>query len=367
MARGFVRKRGDTWYAYWRSPDGHQRAKAIGARKKDAEAYLNQLQSQIQAGVYKELKNATFAEFLARWMEDYAAASVRQSTLANYRSIARSSLMPFFGEKRLDQIEPEDVQHFIAETGKRVAPNTVRKHMILLKTVLQHAVLWGYLRTNPALMAKPPRVPHTEMDCLTPDEARALLAETDDWYRPLFLTAIMTGMRLGELQGLQWGDIQWRNGTIRVQHSVWHGRFQDPKTQRSIRTLGMALALADALTLHRARTVANPHDLVFTTEDGKLIDQANLRKRVFEPALQRAGLRKIRIHDLRHTFASMLINQGENLKYVQSQLGHASIQTTVDRYGHLMPDAHVGATERLQNTLFGAVPSATPGDALQDS
>ncbi|MDA3937262.1 MAG: site-specific integrase, partial [Actinomycetota bacterium] len=90
--------------------------------------------------------------------------------------------------------------------------------------------------------------------------------------------------------------------------------------------------------------------------EGGMIDDANLRHRVFEPTLRRAGLRKIRIHDLRHTFASLLINQGENLKYVLQQLGHASIQTTVDRYGHLMPEAHRGASERLDATVFGDCP-----------
>jgi integrase len=121
----------------------------------------------------------------------------------------------------------------------------------------------------------------------------------------------------------------------------------------STRAIGMSPTLRDVLWTHKLDAPASELDLVFCNEAGGLLDQANLRNRVFEPALVRAGLRRIRIHDLRHTFASLLIHQGENLKYVQSQLGHASIQTTVDRYGHLMPDAYLGASERLDATLFG--------------
>lgn len=103
---------------------------------------------------------------------------------------------------------------------------------------------------------------------------------------------------------------------------------------------------------------------MFCTETGSIIDDANLRHRVFEPALERAGLRRIRIHDLRHTFASLLINQGEKLKYVQQQLGHASITTTVDRYGHLMPDAHIGASKKLDATVFGTESGNSAGKIL---
>ena len=106
---------------------------------------------------------------------------------------------------------------------------------------------------------------------------------------------------------------------------------------------------------------------MFCSKDGTPLDQANLYNRMLQPTLRRAGLRRIRFHDLRHTYASMLINQGENLKYVQSQLGHASITTTVDRYGHLMPDAHGGASERLDATLFGSSPAGLVDTVLTSS
>jgi len=357
MARGSVRKRGGTWYAYWRDESGGQHAKAIGPRKKEAEAFIARLQAQLVDGTYRELAPITFAAFSEQWFRDYAAVSVKPSTLGGYRSMLDSSLVPFFGTMQLASIRPADVQRYIAErVSSGLKPATVQKAVILLKTMLKHAVEWDYLRTNPAQNVKPPRREHVEMDFLTPEEIRVFLEAVEPRWYPLFFTAIFTGMRLGELLALQWSDIDWHGGTIRVRRSVWRGQFQEPKSRRSVRTIGMSPRLAAVLMDHKVNAPWSEHNLAFCTVDGGIIDQANLRHRVFEPTLTIAGLRKMRIHDLRHTYASLLINQGENLKYVQEQLGHASITTTVDRYGHLMPDAHVGASQRLDATVFGNGP-----------
>lgn len=279
---------------------------------------------------------------------------VKPSTLRNYKCTLQGSLIPFFGDSSLSSIRTADVQRYLAErVAGSVKATTAHKSLVLLKGMLRQAVEWDYLRANPAQPVKAPRREHVEMDCLTPDEIHMLLRALEPAWYSLFFTAIFTGMRLGELLALQWSDINWHGNTIRVRRSVWHGQFQEPKTHNSVRTIGMSPRLANVLMEHKLDAPWSPHDLVFCTADGGFIDQANLRHRVFQPALREAGLRKMRIHDLRHTFASLLINQGENLKYVQSQLGHASITTTVDRYGHLMPDAHVGASQRLDATVFG--------------
>lgn len=357
MARGFVKKRGDIWYAYWRDPEGKQRSKAIGTRMKEAEAYAIKMQTRVFDGTYRDIEEITFSAFAEQWLRDYARVQVKPSTLLNYRSMMQSSLIPFFGNRKLSSIRTADVQRYVSgRMASGVKAATVQKALIMLKGMLKQAVQWDYLRENPALAVKAPRREHTEMDCLTPAEIHVFLAALDDQWQPLFLTAILTGMRLGELLALMWSDIDWNGSTIRVRRSVWQGKFQEPKTRNSVRTIGMTPTLATALLEHKMRAPWNEHDLVFTTAAGEMIDQANLRHRVFEQALRVAGLRKMRIHDLRHTFASLLINQGENLKYVQQQLGHASITTTVDRYGHLMPDAHVGASKRLDATVFGDCP-----------
>ena len=354
MARGFVRKRGETWTAYWRDASGKQHSKAVSPRKKDAERYLDTVQASVHAGTFREIEDVTFGDFASRWLEDYAIVSVKASTLATYRGRIEGPLRRAFGDMKLSQLGTADVQHFLAgimREGRSSA--TVSAYLVLLRNMLNHAVAWGHLAQNPASTIKGPKVPHTEMDCLTPEEVRAFLAACDDTHRPVFATAIMTGVRLGELLALQWGDINWHAGTIRVRRSLFEGKFVEPKTSRSVRVIGMSDRLAAILLEHKLAAPYSPFDLVFSTPEGTPMDPSNLRDRVFTPTLRRAGLRKIRIHDLRHTFASLLINQNENLKYVQAQLGHSSITTTVDRYGHLMPDAHRGANERLDATIFG--------------
>ena len=173
-------------------------------------------------------------------------------------------------------------------------------------------------------------------------------------------------MRRGELLGLQWGDIDWDNNVIHVRRSLFRHnkeelnggekqlwRFSTPKSKRSIRTVDLSPKLRGALELHRLGCSVSPHDLVFCTSNGEPIDANNMVNREFLPALSRAGLRRVRFHDLRHTHTALLIAQGAHVKFIQSQLGHASITTTLDRYGHLLPEARHGAGERLDAMVFG--------------
>jgi integrase len=359
MARGSVRKRGSIYYAYWRDDSGKQHAKSIGPRKKEADAFLDTVQAEVHAGTYREIKQATFSEFAKLWLDTYASVNVKASTLATYTSRIDGPYATAFGPRKLASITTEDVQRFLAHLSKlgRSAATT-RAYLVLLRELFTHAILWGYLAHNPSDGIKAPRVLHREMDFLTPGEVRALLkaAQPNDY--ALLATACMTGMRQGELLALKWDDVDWRSGTIRVRRSLYRGQFVEPKSARSIRTIGMSKRLSTILMDHKLAAPYSPWDLLFCSKDGTTLDQANVYHRILQPTLTAAKMRRIRFHDLRHTYASMLINQGENLKYVQSQLGHASITTTVDRYGHLMPDAHVGASERLDATLFGSSPAS---------
>lgn len=171
-------------------------------------------------------------------------------------------------------------------------------------------------------------------------------------------------MRKAELLGLQWGDVDWNSNTIFVKRSLkyrykskkpdgknWY--FDTPETKYSVRAITMSPRLKEALEIHRFKAPVNEHDLIFTNKEGNPLDPDNIIKREFQPALRMAGLRTIRFHDLRHTYTSLLIAQGENIKFIQSQLGHASIQTTMDRYGHIIPNSNHGAGERLDRMVFG--------------
>ena len=240
--------------------------------------------------------------------------------------------------------------------------------------IFKHAKEWKLLRENPAEVVKSFREERKEMDYLRPDEIRLLLGHADEPYRTLFLTAVLMGMRVGELLGLQWGDIDWHNNRVLVRRSLfWHRkeeiadmegdhrvtwRFSTPKSERSNRAVVMSPRLRETLELHQISCPTSPDDLVFCTKKGTPLHRRNMIRREFWPALNRAGLRRIRFHDLRHTYTALLIAQGAHAKFIQSQLGHASIQTTLDRYGHLLPEAQKGAGEGLDALVFGVAQPA---------
>jgi integrase len=169
--------------------------------------------------------------------------------------------------------------------------------------------------------------------------------------RTLLLCAVLTGMRRGELLGLRWEDIDLEGHCIFVRRALWRGKFVTPKSRRSRRTIDLAPTLRAALARLPSRFQGG---LVCCSADGSPIDPDNFAHRDWARVLRRAELRRIRFHDLRHTYTSLLIAQGAHPKYIQAQLSHASSQTTLDRYGHLMPDAHAAEERKLDRLVFGA-------------
>src|SRR5262250_405260 len=229
--------------------------------------------------------------------------------------------------------------------------------------MFKHAVQWGYLDANPVQYVERPRGEDKEMDVLTPEEIRRLLDAQEEPLRTLLLAAILTGMRQGELFGLWWDDIDFAKHQIHVRRSLWHGTLGTPKSRRSRRAINMSPTLEGALRAFKA--THRRSEFVFSTERGTPIDADNFRHRVFPQALQRAGLRRVRFHDLRHTYTSLLIAQNAHPKYIQAQLGHASIQTTLDRYGHLMPQLHQAEAQKLDQLVFPHQQATSPARQLQ--
>ena len=346
-----------------------QKWKSIGTNKKEAERRLAEIVSQINQGAYSEIKEIAFEDFAQKWLEEHAAIRVKPSTLRSYRDAVRCHFNPVFGSMPIRLIHETDIRRFVVKTIKIRKPKTVNNFIVQLKTMFKHAKRWGYLRDNPAWDIEHVKDEYKEMDFLIPDEAQQLLKYADEPCRTVVQMAVMTGMRRGEIFGLQWGDVDWFNNVIHVRRNLfWHvkseikdcknqqlWRFLSPKTRRSIRSIVMAPSLRKVLEVHRMICPVGRDDLVFCNKAGNPIDPPNFVKREFEPALTRAGLRKIRFHDLRHTYATFLIAQKENIKFIQSQLGHASIQTTLDRYGHILPNTYHGVGERLDKMVFGEV------------
>jgi len=271
----------------------------------------------------------------------------------------------------LMDITPEDVQRLVTQKKKELSPKTVKNVLVPLKEMFKHAVRWGYLRESPALYVELPRVPHKEMDFLTPEEIRMFLGHVPPHRYALFLTGVMTGMRRGELLGMRWANLDWNRGQYFVREALYRKRFVEPKSETSRRAIDLSPTVMDALRHHKTeqgkeKLSLGPEyqdlDLIFCREDGTPFDPDTVAKLEFQRYLRDAGIRHIRFHDLRHTYASLLIAQGENAKYIQTQLGHASIQITFDRYGHLMRDVNQEAAERLDESVFGGLAGRMKAD-----
>jgi integrase len=360
--KGTVVKKGCAWYCVYRV-GGQQKWKKGGDTKREAEKVLAETVNDINQGTYREIQEIGFKDFSKLWLETYARTKCKASTVRSYEDVIEGHLVPYFGNVPLTSISPAKVQKYVSrklsekkrnkdgELVQKLSPKTVINHLVPLKEMFKHAVRWSYLRESPAQYVERPRVEREEMDFLTPEEIRLFLENVAPSYHALFLTAVLTGLRRGELLALQWGDVGFANNMIHVRRSLYKGAFVSPKSRRSLRKVLMSPALAAALKKYKLQAPPNEQDLVFANGEGKAMDPDNLIRREFLPALRRAGLRKVRFHDLRHSFATLLISQGENIKFIQSQLGHASIQTTLDRYGHLLPESHHEAGNRLDETL----------------
>lgn len=210
------------------------------------------------------------------------------------------------------------------------------------------------------------REEHKEKDFLTPEEIRLLLRHSDEPYRTLFMTAVVTGMRRGEVMGLLWGDIDWNSNVIHVRHNLSYFQGKDgrrtwrllsPKSTKSIRAVPMPQELREALEIYRLSAPVSPHDLVFCYKDGEPLHPDWIIKSEFHPALTRAGLRRIRFHDLRHTYAAILLTHAVNIKVIQTLLGHVSIETTLDTYGHLLPGAANEVGAKMSEVVCGPSPT----------
>jgi integrase len=372
---GAIRKRGKHYVVDYYDATGRRRREAIGPNLHEAKQVLAEREWERRNGKFRLRREPiTMAEFTAKWDEDYLVVRqqlgrLKESTLVGYRVNLRVHIQPFFGRTRLDEIGLPHVREFVkAMLAKQLKPATVLKAVAIVKEMFKHAVQWGYLDANPALYIERPRVEIEEMEILTPPEIRRLLEAAEEPVRTLLLCAVLTGMRRGELLGLKWEDIDFEGNRIHVRRALWRGKFVTPKSRRSRRAIDMGPTLKAALGRLTSRFKG---EMVFTSPEGDVMDADNFSSRDWARVLRRSKLKRIRFHDLRHTYASLLIAQGAHPKYIQVQLGHASIQTTLDRYGHLMPEMHEAEARKLDRLVFGATgqDGVTPAaaDAAQRS
>lgn len=344
--------------------------KTIRGNKKDAQKYLNGKLREIDLGTFIEPSSVTVSEYLDQWLQAAAKPRVRERTYGWYVDLLKWYVRPALGDKKLSGVRPLDIQALYSSLQEKgLSAKTIRHVHTTLSTALTQAVRWRMLVQNPALMVKPPRQERKEMQALSPDEAAQFLkAALQDKWGLVFTLALTTGMRPEEYLGLQWKDVELEKGTVTVQRTlVWRRKgggwyFSEPKTARSRRTIPLPASIVQGIREHRRkqaeqRLKAGPeyqnNDLVFATAEGSPLMPRNLLSRHFKPILEQAKLPKtIRLYDLRHSCATLLLAAGENPKVVSERLGHSGVAMTLDVYSHVLPSMQQAAAEKLENILF---------------
>jgi integrase len=337
------------------TPDGPKRKYVYGRRYKDVERKLAEAMGDAARGLVYDDMSLTVGDYLDRWLSDAVRGTVRESTYSRDKYLVTNHIKPTLGRVKLKNLTALHLQGLYRERlDSGLSGSTVQKIHHVIHKALTQAVKWDLIPRNPATAVKAPTPTTKEMHPLSAEEARRLLeAARGDRLEALYVLAIHTGMRRGELLGLKWSDVDLENARINIRRTLTrtdNGKrvtLGDPKTRKSRRAIRLTPQAIEALRSHlerQLREIVEAGDLygdqglVFTTEVGTPINPSNLRQRSFAPLLKKAGLPRIRFHDLRHTCATLLLSKGVHPKLVQELLGHASIAITLDTYSHFIPE-----------------------------
>ena len=338
----------------------------VKGTKKDAEKKLAELLHQIDSGTFLKPTKTTVAEFLERWLRDYVKPNLSPRGFERYSGIVRKHLIPDIGSLPLVQLKPEHLQkHHTSQLTKGLNPQTIRYHHAVIHKALQTALKWGLINRNAADGVDIPRARHIEMQTWTEGEVNRFLesAKTSPYYA-LFYIALYTGMRRSELLGLKWSDVDFILSQIYVSRSIHHLKngkyvFTQPKSARSRRTIALPPSALLTLRDHQEKQRLERQIMGLKMEDGDLVfSQPNGRPlrpntvtRAWATQACRAGVKIIRLHDARHTHATLMLKQGIHPKVVQERLGHSSIQMTIDTYSHVTPGLQQAAAEGFDKML----------------
>jgi len=385
-----VRKRGSKWWVFVHHK-GRRKAVPVGERRA-AQAVAEQIQARLALGDLAPLSNGTgglskatvtLKEYAEQWLTREAQVRCKASTLDLYRQQLANHILPSFGPLSLSEITRERVKTFLADRiANGLNPSTVQSLLIPLRAILYAAVENGAIPSNPAArmgrFVRPLQRQSAErINPFTRPEIIELLRVADarmpDWY-PLVLCAARAGLRRGELLGLQWSDFDFERRLIFVRRQYYRRQVTTPKNGK-VRLVDMSAQLTRVLLIFKARKEGEASAVgrslspwVFPNSTGQNPVQGSwLGTRVWKPLLLAAGLRHRGVHQIRHTYASLLLADGQSLAYVRDQLGHHSIKITVDTYGHLVPGENKAAVDRLDDVLeaptrnaCATVPSSLP-------
>lgn len=347
--------------------------------RKEAEQALAEFVLEIEKGTFVAPSKLTFKDFVERWLRDYAETNLAPKTLFRYRQLLDSRIFPAMGHLKIEQIRPVHLLEFyknLQEDGIRLdgkpgklSERTILHHHRLLSTIFNDAVEWQVIPSNPAARVKPPKVKKKQVPCYDEQQTAALLEALEKAplkYRAMVALDLATGVRRGELMGLEWKDVDFEKGTITVRRAAQYlpgkGTFEkDPKNETSKRTIAVPGSVMALLKEYRKVWLENRlkvgdlwqgSDRLFTTWDGKPMHPDTITK-WFPQFLAKNGLPHINFHALRHTSISLLILEGVHPKAISARAGHSNISTTMDIYGHLLKSADREAAEKLEGLFNG--------------
>lgn len=343
-----------------------RRRRFYGKTHGDVQRKLVDVQKAAQDGLPLIGERQAVGKYLESWLEA-ARPSVRPQTHRRYEQYVRLHAVPVIGRVSLSKLSPLHLQRLYKDRQDAGLSATSVRHLhAVIHRALGQAARWGYVARNVADLVTPPRMTRLQMRALSPEQSRTLVeAAQGDRFEALYVLAISTGMRQGELLGLKWADVDLDSGMIQVKATLQRTRdgfaFLEPKTARSRRQVALTRAAVAALRRHKVSQLEErlrcPYwqdpEIVFATEVGTPVESPNLLRRSFFPLLARAGLPRIRFHDLRHTAATLLLGQNVNVKVVSEMLGHSQIAVTLDLYSHVTPTMQRQAVEALDAVLSG--------------
>jgi integrase len=329
-----------------------------GRTRKEAAGKLQAALRDHAAGIRLTTRNDTLGRYLEEWLAA-TQGTIRPTTHRRYRQIVAHQLTPRLGTVPLGALRPGDVEAMLRDVAADLSPRSVHHVRAVLRTALTRAVRHGLVPRNAAALAAAPHVPRTEVRALSPEQVRRLMAALEDHpRRALFVLAIATGLRSGELRGLQWSDIDLEAGTLTVRRSLQRvdGAFRDlePKTRGSRRTIALPPVAVDALRRHRLLQAESPlvSTYLFSTVDGLALHGATIWREL-QAVLAAAGLPSMPVHALRHTAATLLLAQGVHPRVVMDMLGHSTIALTMNTYSHVLPELRREAADEMERLIGG--------------
>ncbi len=345
--------------------EGRKRKYIYGKTRREVQEQLKIALREQQQGTLLTTPQQSIEQFLRQWLESHRS-SVRIRTYERYEQIVRLHLIPTIGHIQLQKLTAIQVNNLYTKLGKQLSSTTVNTLHSMLHKALEDAVKWGLLARNVCDAVSVPRRGHYEIKPLTMEQAKILLsAAKGDALEALWVLALTTGMRRGEMLALKWQDINFEQSMLHVRRIFTRApgrRYieSEPKTEKSKRTIMLTSITVETLKQHRIRQLEarlqmgpewEEHDLVFCTSLGTPLNPNTALER-FKKLLKKAGLPDMRLHDLRHSIATILLSMGTHPKIVQELLGHNRIQETVDTYSQVLPVIHREAIKNLEDVLW---------------